>query len=128
MRHRNVFRIMAEDAITAKEHVDCGEGSTEVIELTKYNELCRELEKCYSEIKDKEKIIAESYQVSSGTSSSKINWLIEKGMTPIGIVLGDDRGDRTIVDFGAVVKVNREDFRKLLTPNDYEMKFEKISK
>ncbi len=52
MKHRKVFRIMGEDAITAKEHVDCGEGSTEVIELSKYNELCRELEKCYSKIED----------------------------------------------------------------------------
>ncbi len=92
-------------------------------------ELHKTVEKCYSEIEDLQKTVAESYKISSGTSSSKINWLIEKGMIPIGIVLGDEKtGDRTIVDFGACVKVNREDFRKLLTPNDYELKFEKKSK
>ena len=88
-----------------------------------------ELGKCYSEIEEKDNIIAESYKISSGTSSSKIDWLIERGKFPVGIVLCDeDTADRTIVDFGACVKINREDFRKLLTPNDYKLKFEKISK
>ncbi len=57
MKHRRVFRIMAEDAITAKEHCECGEGSVEVIELSKYNNVCDEVEKCYDYDKRIQKII-----------------------------------------------------------------------
>jgi hypothetical protein len=42
-------------------------------------------------------------------------------------ILTDEKtGDRTIVSLGASVKISRDDFRKLLTPNKYKIKFEKI--
>jgi len=45
MKKRGVFEVWSEDCLTAREHQECGEGSIEVIELSRYKELLNEYHK-----------------------------------------------------------------------------------